>query len=164
MKRAIRRFSYRYYNRSGVGSGECRDVDPSTLPSGLLNPNNACHGDTITQTLLSQTLAAEKPSLVVFTGDQLNGQTTSWDAQSVLLKAISEVITAKIPWALVFGNHDDEDTDLSRSEMMKVVKRMPYAVREMEEGPQWVDGVGNWLVKVKSADSSVLSHIMRYLC
>lgn len=138
---------------SGVSRGQCFDVDPSTLPSGLLSPNDPCHGDTVTQSLLAQTLAAEKPSLVVFTGDQLNGQTTSWDAQSVLLKAIGEVIAAKIPWALVFGNHDDEDTDLSRSEMMKIIKRMPYAVREMEEGPQWVDGVGNWLVKVKSADS-----------
>ncbi|KAG9018004.1 hypothetical protein FRB90_012672 [Tulasnella sp. 427] len=105
------------------------------------------------------TLAAEKPSLVVFTGDQLNGQTTSWDAQSVLLKAIGETIAAKIPWALVFGNHDDQDTDLTRSEMMKIAKRMPYAVPEMEEGPQWVDGVGNWLVKVRSADASA-THIL----
>lgn len=142
-----------------VSGGECLDVDPNGLPSGLLNPNEPCHGDTVTQSLLAQTLAAERPSLVVFTGDQLNGQTTSWDAQSVLLKAIGEVIAAKVPWALVFGNHDDEDTDLTRSEMMRVAKRMPYAVREMEEGPQWVDGVGNWLVKVKSADSSA-THLL----
>lgn len=90
--------------------------------------------------------------MVVFTGDQLNGQTTSWDAQSVFLKAVGEVIDAKIPWAIVFGNHDDETTDLNRSEQMRMAKRLPYAVREMEEGPAWVDGVGNWLVKVKSAD------------
>jgi len=32
-------------------------------------------------------------------------------------------------------------------------------VREMEQGPQWVDGVGNWLVKVKSADPSA-THLL----
>ncbi|KAG8919269.1 hypothetical protein FRC01_001369, partial [Tulasnella sp. 417] len=142
-----------------VSKGECLDLELKDLPPGLLNPNDPCHGDTLTQSLLAQTLVSEKPSLVVFTGDQLNGQTTSWDAQSVLLKAIGEVIAAEIPWALVFGNHDDQDTDLTRSEMMRVAKRMPYAVREMEEGPQWVDGVGNWLVKVRSADSSA-THLL----
>ena len=139
-----------------VSEGSCRDVDKSVLPEFLSSlGTDPCNGDTLTRSLLAHTLAEEKPSLVVFTGDQLNGQTTSWDAQSVMLKAISEVVDAKIPWAIVFGNHDDENTDLSRSEQMRLFTRMPYAVREMEEGPSWVDGVGNWLVEVKSADTYV---------
>ena len=137
-----------------VSDGDCRDLDPATLPSFLSTglDSNPCKGDVITSTLLSRTLSLEKPSLVVFTGDQLNGQTTSWDATSVLLKAIAQVVEAKIPWAMVFGNHDEQTTDLSKSEQMRVLTRLPYAMRDMEEGPQWVDGVGNFVAKVKSAD------------
>ncbi|KAG8895808.1 hypothetical protein FRB99_000346 [Tulasnella sp. 403] len=144
-----------------VSQGRCRDVDPQMLPPYLSAGVSAaeCKGDTLTRTLLAQTLELEKPSLVVFTGDQLNGQDTSWDSTSVILKAIGEVIDAKIPWAVVFGNHDDERTDLDRTEQMRVLTRMPYAVREMEEGPSWVDGVGNWWVAVKSPDPSA-THLL----
>ena len=60
----------------------------------------------MTSTLVGRVLAADKPSLVVFTRDQLNGQGTSWDPQSVLAKF---AIDRGIPWAAVFGNHDDEN-------------------------------------------------------
>ena len=58
-------------------------------------------------------LDAEKPDFVVFSGDQLNGQGTSWDARSVLAKFAKAVTQRGIPWAAVFGNHDDEDGDAS---------------------------------------------------
>jgi len=58
-------------------------------------------------------LDAEKPDLVVFTGDQLNGQGTSWDSRSVIAKFAMPIIERKIPWTAVFGNHDDE-TDMDR--------------------------------------------------
>jgi predicted MPP superfamily phosphohydrolase len=65
-----------------------------------------CDGFNSSQTILGQALDAEKPDLVVFTGDQLNGQRTSWDSRSVLAKFATEVIKRKIPWTAVFGNHD----------------------------------------------------------
>jgi hypothetical protein len=39
----------------------------------------------------------------VFSGDQLNGQETSYDSRSVLAKFARPVIDRKIPWAAVFG-------------------------------------------------------------
>ena len=39
----------------------------------------------------------------MFSGDQLNGQKTSYDSRSVLAKFASPVIDRKIPWAAIFG-------------------------------------------------------------
>jgi hypothetical protein len=39
----------------------------------------------------------------VFSGDQLNGQKTSYDSRSVLAKFAKPVIEREIPWAAVFG-------------------------------------------------------------
>lgn len=39
----------------------------------------------------------------VFSGDQLNGQKTSYDTRSVLAKFARPVINRRIPWAAVFG-------------------------------------------------------------
>jgi predicted MPP superfamily phosphohydrolase len=123
-----------------VSFGECRDT--------VINP--CTHSDNLTTSLLSRMLDAEKPDLVVFTGDQLNGQGTSWDPKSVLAKFASAVTDRQIPWAAVFGNHDDEN-GISRTEQMKLMKALPYSL--VEEGPKDIHGVGNYVLKVKSADA-----------
>lgn len=88
--------------------------------------------------------------MVVFTGDQLNGQGTTWDSKSVLAKFAVAVIERQIPWAAVFGNHDDEDGAL-KDEQVKLLQALPYSL--VERGPKDVHGVGNYVLKVKSADS-----------
>jgi predicted MPP superfamily phosphohydrolase len=75
-----------------VGHGECRDT-----------PKQNCVGDDDTQDLLGRMLDEEKPDLVVFTGDQLNGQESSWDAKSVIAKVTGLMIDRKIPWTAIFG-------------------------------------------------------------
>lgn len=95
-------------------------------------------------------LDAEKPDLVVFSGDQLNGQETSWDPKSVLAKFARAVTDRKIPWAAVFGNHDSE-IGASREDQMALLKALPYSL--VERGPKDVHGVGNYVLKVKSADA-----------
>lgn len=123
-----------------VSAGVCRDtvIDPCT------------HSDNLTNSLLTHMLTAEKPDLVVFTGDQLNGQGTSWDPKSVLAKFAVSVTDMGIPWAAVFGNHDEENGIL-KEEQMKLMKAMPYSL--VQEGPKDVHGVGNYVLKVKSADA-----------
>jgi len=87
--------------------------------------------------------------MVVFTGDQLNGQGTSWDSKSVLAKFARAVTERGIPWAAVFGNHDDEGGS-SREEQLKLMQALPYSL--VERGPRDIHGVGNYVLKVKSAD------------
>lgn len=125
-----------------VSAGSCRDTGYEC--------NNS---DNKTQDLLSAMLDAEMPDLVVFTGDQLNGQQTSYDPKSVLAKFARSVTDRQIPWAAVFGNHDSE-IGASRAHQMQMMKALPYSV--VEPGPQDIHGVGNYLLKVKSADACVL--------
>lgn len=76
----------------------------------------------------------------MFSGDQLNGQETSYDARSVLAKFAKPVIDRRIPWAAVFGNHDSEIA-ADREEQMRALQAMPYSL--VRAGPRGVDGYGN---------------------
>ncbi|ETW79354.1 hypothetical protein HETIRDRAFT_64651 [Heterobasidion irregulare TC 32-1] len=131
-----------------VSAGSCRDTKlpcPSSSDGGAFN---------MTSTLLARALDAERPDLVVFTGDQLNGQGSSWDAKSVLAKFARVVAERQIPWAAVFGNHDDEDARERglKKEQVKLMQGLPYSL--VEAGPGDVHGVGNYVLKVYSADAS----------
>ena len=75
-----------------VGKGECRDTDLA-----------ACDGDNESAKWLASALDEEKPDMVVFSGDQLNGQKSSYDTRSVLAKFARPVIDREIPWAAIFG-------------------------------------------------------------
>ena len=122
-----------------VTQGECRDT--------TISP---CTGaDNMTMTLIERVIDKEKPDMVVFTGDQLNGQGTTWDAKSVLAKFAKVVTDRQIPWAAVFGNHDDEDGELRRDQV-RYMQGLPYSL--VEAGPKDIHGVGNYVLKVYSAD------------
>ncbi|KAI0054414.1 Metallo-dependent phosphatase [Artomyces pyxidatus] len=131
-----------------VSSGTCRDPEQPCLPL----QNGGAYN--MTMSLLGRVLDAEKPDLVVFTGDQLNGQGTTWDHKSVLAKFAHEVIARRIPWAAVFGNHDDEDAQTTgwRKDQVKLMQGLPYSL--VEAGPVDVHGVGNYVLKAYSADAS----------
>ncbi|PFH51912.1 hypothetical protein AMATHDRAFT_141299 [Amanita thiersii Skay4041] len=124
-----------------VSQGVCRDT----------NREPCENSDNLTSTLLMHVLDQEKPDLVVFTGDQLNGQGTSWDPKSVLAKFARAATDRNIPWAAVFGNHDDEN-GASREEQLALMKALPYSL--VERGPKDIHGVGNYVLKVLSADAS----------
>ncbi|WVQ98259.1 hypothetical protein IAU59_005382 [Kwoniella sp. CBS 9459] len=123
-----------------VGSGTCRDTD-----------KQPCVGDEDTAAWLAEALDAEQPDLVVFSGDQLNGQETSYDSRSVLAKFAKPVIDRKIPWTAIFGNHDSEIL-ADRSQQMRAMQHMPYCLARA--GPKAVEGVGNYYIKLHSSDAS----------
>ncbi|GFZ47944.1 LOW QUALITY PROTEIN: hypothetical protein JCM24511_05691 [Saitozyma sp. JCM 24511] len=123
-----------------VGTGECKDTDKSP-----------CVGDEDTAAWLAEALDRENPDLVVFSGDQLNGQDTSYDSRSVLAKFAKPVIDREIPWCAIFGNHDSEIND-DREYQMRTLQNMPFSLAE--PGPKDVDGVGNYFLKLHSADAS----------
>jgi hypothetical protein len=53
-----------------------------------------------------------------------------------------------VPWAAVYGNHDDEGS-LTRAELMAVQRSCRMCLSEA--GPRQVTGVGNYLLTVRSA-------------
>lgn len=124
-----------------VSHGACLDTDRG----------DCVDGDDTTLSLVDHVLEAENPDLVVFTGDQLNGQGTSWDPKSVIAKFARAVTDRGIAWTAVFGNHDEENGE-NKEEQMKMMKALPYSL--VERGPKDIHGVGNYVLKVMSADAS----------
>ncbi|PPR01694.1 hypothetical protein CVT24_001522 [Panaeolus cyanescens] len=124
-----------------VDQGFCKDASISPCE----------HSDNMTNTLIARVIDQEKPDLIVFTGDQLNGQGTSWDPKSVLAKFARAVTEKGVPWAVVFGNHDEDD-GFKKEYQVALMKGLPYSL--VERGPKDIHGVGNYVLKVMSADAS----------
>lgn len=127
-----------------VDDEPCRDV-------GWESPIQPCHSTNDTLTMMDNWLDAERPDLVVFTGDQLNGQGTTWDPKSVMPKFLRPVIERKIQWAAILGNHDSQTGPLSRPGIQLSLARMPYSLSRV--GPAELhDGVGagNYYIKLES--------------
>ncbi|SCU83857.1 LAMI_0C05028g1_1 [Lachancea mirantina] len=128
----------------GVGSGVCRDEFPV---------HETCYADPKTVEFIGKVLDFEEPQLVVFTGDQIMGELSREDSASALLKAVAPAIERRIPYAMVWGNHDDEGS-MSRRELSEYVSRLPYSLFQM--GPLDKNdksfGMGNYKLSIKNQD------------
>jgi hypothetical protein len=109
------------------------------------NPRPDGTGEYDVEAMLSKVLDAEKPDLVVFTGDIVGGrpQQEGWNT---VLKA---VIDRKIPYAVVIGNHDDEG-DWKRPQIAGYISGLPYSL--FNAGPDTVKGYGNYTLNVLNKD------------
>lgn len=86
-----------------TGVGVCKDaIDAHGKP---LPEREA---DPLTVNFIGGILDVEKPDLVILTGDQLHHDIL--DSQSTIFKVVAPLIERSIPYAAVFGNHDDEGT------------------------------------------------------
>lgn len=93
---------------------------------------------------MAEVLDAEKPDLVVFTGDLIFAK----PAREGLDKALEATISRGIPFAVTWGNHDDEQ-DLSRKELSEHVATKAGNLTSTVEG---ISGVTNYTLSVKSTD------------
>lgn len=134
-----------------TGLGHCRDAMPV---------NGAkCDADPRTLEFVERLLDEEKPDLIILSGDQVNGD-TSPDAQTALYKFAAMFARHKIPYAAIFGNHDDEG-DLDRKESMDLMQGLPYSLSE--PGPEDIDGVGNYYLEVLGRGSTTHSALTIYM-
>lgn len=133
-----------------TGLGVCRDEYPLS---------KHCDADSRTMEFVSEVLDSEKPDLVVLSGDQVNGETAP-DAQSTMFKMADLFVSRNIPYALIFGNHDDEGS-FSRVDLMTLAETLPLSLAE--SGPATVDGTGNYVVEVLARGTSHHSALTLYL-
>ena len=86
------------------------------------------HGDPRSDTtllLISRVLDAEKPDMVVFTGDIVTGPVQQgWDAVT------RHVIERKIPFAVTLGNHDHEQ-GVTRAAIAELVTSYPFNLNSL---------------------------------
>lgn len=101
---------------------------------------------------MNEVLDAEKPDFVIYTGDIIFGK----PAKESMLKALEPVITRKIPFAVTWGNHDDEQ-GMSRQELFDLIKDIPNNLTSTVQG---ITGVTNYILPVKSADGKKESAVL----
>lgn len=105
--------------------------------------------------LIKEVLDAEKPDLVVFTGDVIWAKPVKEGLDDVF----DLVAKSGIPWAYVFGNHDDE-FGMSRQEMMDYVVEKPYCLAQ--SGDKSLKGVGNYILEVKRNDNDSIGTVLYF--
>lgn len=103
-----------------------------------------------TYDLMISALDSTKPDFVVLLGDNIAGWWNGVNEESVR-KAIDNVASPinvrKIPFALVFGNHDHE-SGVSRETQMEMFRQYAYCMAI--EGPD-VSGCGNYNLPIKNS-------------
>ena len=103
--------------------------------------------------LLNAELDAADADLVVFTGDQVHGPSvrTTEAMEKALGAILSPVAERGIPFAAVFGNHDDEG-GVSKETQLAIYQSYPGCL--MSAGPDGITGCGNYNLLVWSSDGS----------
>ena len=109
--------------------------------------------------LMEAVLDAEKPDLVVYTGDIVQSGRSEKPIQA-FRDAVSPPVERGIPWAAVFGNNDTEK-GVTREELMSLQRSLPHCLSE--PGPDDVSGVGNFVLSVYRADGSALGASLYFL-
>ncbi|QGY46291.1 hypothetical protein GM418_22290 [Maribellus comscasis] len=106
--------------------------------------------------LMKNAVEAEKPGLVILTGDVVCSDNTK-QAWLALAKIF---VDSKVPWAVVLGNHDVE-YELTNNQIMETVSELPYCVSVT--GSKKLSGSGNYIIPVQSADSKETKAILYFL-
>jgi len=106
--------------------------------------------------LINEVLDAEKPDLVVFTGDII------WAEPVIkgLDEVFAPVVKRKVPWAYVFGNHDDE-FGVTREQLMEYAMQKPYCLAQA--GDKSLPGVGNYVLEVKDNTADSVSTVLYFI-
>jgi hypothetical protein len=115
--------------------------------------------DARTQALMEEVLHAERPDLVALTGDIVSGNEAK-DAGAAFGAVIAPIEARALPWAAVFGNHDDEGR-LSRRDLMAVLRKHPLGLTEA--GPRTITGIGNYVLRIFGGRGSRLRAALYFL-
>ncbi|ETV92767.1 hypothetical protein H310_12996 [Aphanomyces invadans] len=105
-------------------------------------------------------LDAVHPDFVVFTGDQIEGQYApqTWgDSYRTVDKYAAEATKRNIPWAMVFGNHDES---IAPKLLMAYIESLPLSYAKY--GPMTIGGVGNYELTVQTRATHNASALRLY--
>lgn len=113
-----------------------------------------------TLNLLEAAVEAEKPDLVIYTGDQIKGYGVTYkgkgkELEGAVAKTIGtllEPVTRRgIPFAVTFGNHDRQVGISNADQFKNIYKALPNCIGEQAQG---IDGGGTCNITIKASDGS----------
>ena len=104
---------------------------------------------------MNEVLEAEKPDFVIYTGDLIYGR----PATEGLDKALEPVVSRNIPFAVTWGNHDDEQ-GMTREQLSDYIQAKPNNLTGTVEG---LPGVTNYILPVRSSDGAKDAAVMYVL-
>ena len=98
--------------------------------------------------LMNASLDAAEPDLVVFLGDMIHGRDLRGEdrVRQAIDAVVSPVVERGIPFALVFGNHDEE-CGISKEEQLKIYQSYPGCLAVDGED---LPGCGNYYLVVEN--------------
>ena len=102
---------------------------------------------------IKKIISAEQPDLIVFTGDVVTEKPIirGWD------KLLGLVEDFNIPYAVVLGNHDDEQ-DVKRDSIASYVSKFPHSL--MIDKTENVFGNGNYFIRIKGSEDTATKFIL----
>lgn len=101
---------------------------------------------------ISNVIDVEHPDLVIFTGDVIYGK----PAKQSMMEVIDVVSKKKCPFAVTFGNHDNE-FDMTREQLLELIKEVPYNLTTTTEG---IEGVTNYVLPVKDSQCKKTAELL----
>lgn len=102
----------------------------------------AAYNDSTVQ-LMHRLIQEEQPDLVIITGDVV----VSKGAEEGWKEVIRPMTDLKVPFAIVFGNHDTE-SDMPKNEVLQLLQKNPYNLSGNSD--KSLSGEGNCFLEVKS--------------
>lgn len=109
-------------------------------------------------------VTAEKPDLVVLTGDlayPVPVQSGTFNNKTSAKLVISLMEQLQVPWTVTFGNHDTEAYSyFNRKKIGKLYADESLKYCLFSEGPEDVDGVGNHVIHVKNSDGMLVQELV----
>lgn len=104
---------------------------------------------------ITSVLDLEKPDLVVFTGDLVYSK----PAKEGLNRILKPIVDRKLSFAVVWGNHDDEQ-DLSRDELQSFVEQIPGCLGKKTDS---IPGESNFILTIQPYEGKKVSAILYFL-
>lgn len=102
-------------------------------------------------------IEAADPDMIILTGDQVYPIPIFSGSRNNLkeTKKIAQVINSyKIPWAVVYGNHDVESfAKYKKSKLSSYYSSLEYCM--FEKGPDEIYGEGNYSIRILNEDFSI---------
>ncbi|MCI1778760.1 MAG: metallophosphoesterase family protein [Bacteroidales bacterium] len=95
---------------------------------------------------VNEMISLEKPDLIIHTGDVIFGS----PAEKSMREILGEISKYKIPFAVTLGNHDAE-YDKNRTELLDIIKTIPYNITSAVRG---IYGVTNYILALCPSESN----------